>query len=271
MLRRKGRIPQYPLGSERDYRVALLSLITKAKSLWRNIVIPRIRQDADEIPLDDLAIIEMALREFDQSLISVYSLSTAQALAQKTGTDAAKFILNQTQKSLVSVGAPADLGVNPLASNPDLRRLVESWANKNVELIQNVGVQVQQQIKDVVLTGYANGTSWRDIVKQVEAGLNGQAGRFATVENRAKLIARNEIGNLNSALTKYRYIDAGVEKYTWNTAGDNRVRDTHRALAGETFSLQGEGTAPGGIFPGSEASCRCVAQAVPMTTSKEMP
>lgn len=265
-MARVGKIPLYPAGIERDYAVALLRNVSKIKSLWRNLVVPHIRQDADpadQIPIDNLAELERALLELERGVQALYSLQAVRALTTETAERAANFILRQTSRSLLSVGAPSDIGVNPLETNPDLRRLVESWATKNVTLVQSIGTQAQEAIKTTVLTGYANGASWRDIVKEVEKGLNGQSGRFRTVENRAKLIARNEISNLNSALTKYRLTDAGVKKYQWITAQDERVRASHRVLQGEIFSVSGEGTAPGGIFPGSEINCRCVALPIP--------
>ena len=41
---------------------------------------------------------------------------------------------------------------------------------------------------------------------------------------RARLIARDQVGKLNGALTKRRMSDAGIDKYTWMTANDERVR-----------------------------------------------
>jgi SPP1 gp7 family putative phage head morphogenesis protein len=221
------------------------------------------------IPYDDLASLEAALLELERSIAAIYGLAATRQIATETAQQAVSFAMRQANLSLASIGAPADLGVNPLATDANLRRLVESWTTKNVELIQSVGEQARVSIQETVLTGYANGASWRSIVEEVEKGLNGNAGRFRTVENRAKLIARNEIGNLNSALMKYRFTDAGIQQYVWITAGDERVRASHRVLAGNTYSIEGDLQAPGGIFPGSEIQCRCVPQPLPPKEPKD--
>jgi hypothetical protein len=45
--------------------------------------------------------------------------------------------------------------------------------------------------------------------------------------------------------------------YTWRTAGDDKVRDAHAALAGQVFSWS---SPPPGGHPGTEHNCRCWAE-----------
>ena len=45
--------------------------------------------------------------------------------------------------------------------------------------------------------------------------------------------------------------------YTWRTAGDEKVRDAHAALAGQVFSWS---SPPPGGHPGTEHNCRCWAE-----------
>ena len=40
---------------------------------------------------------------------------------------------------------------------------------------------------------------------------------------------------LNSALNQQRSQNLGVEEYVWRTAGDERVRDSHKNENGKTF------------------------------------
>jgi SPP1 gp7 family putative phage head morphogenesis protein len=71
--------------------------------------------------------------------------------------------------------------------------------------------------------------------------------------NRAKLIARDQVGKLNGQLNKTRQKAAGFDKYEWQTMQDKRVRPKHQALNG-TIRTWGEG-----IEPGFEVACRCSA------------
>jgi SPP1 gp7 family putative phage head morphogenesis protein len=75
-------------------------------------------------------------------------------------------------------------------------------------------------------------------------------------ESRAELIARDQTLKLNGAINKARQESVGVERYTWSTSGDERVRDEHAALDRETFSW---GSPPSVGHPGEDIQCRCIA------------
>jgi hypothetical protein len=48
---------------------------------------------------------------------------------------------------------------------------------------------------------------------------------------------------LNSALNQQRSQNIGVEEYVWRTAGDERVRDSHKSENGKTFGWDDESKA----------------------------
>lgn len=75
-------------------------------------------------------------------------------------------------------------------------------------------------------------------------------------ESRAELIARDQTLKLNGAINEARQRGAGVESYTWSTAGDERVREEHAALDGQVFQWT-DPPEPG--HPGEDFQCRCVA------------
>lgn len=73
--------------------------------------------------------------------------------------------------------------------------------------------------------------------------------------NRANLIARDQTGTVFGEQTKIQSKGIGLETYIWETAGDNRVRDTHKDFSGEIRSWDEY------PIPGSEIACRCTAGA----------
>jgi SPP1 gp7 family putative phage head morphogenesis protein len=96
---------------------------------------------------------------------------------------------------------------------------------------------------------------------------------FKKASNRAKFIARNEVGTALGTLNKERQLAADVQLYVWQTAEDERVRTTHRELDQRIFSWQGEVVvgdttyqmavdhtfSSSGTIPGEPWNCRCVA------------
>lgn len=80
--------------------------------------------------------------------------------------------------------------------------------------------------------------------------------------NRATLIARTETARAASVLTQARAKHIGAESYIWKTAGDYKVRPSHRRLAGTVqrwddpplSDLPDYHSHPGQVF-----NCRCLA------------
>jgi SPP1 gp7 family putative phage head morphogenesis protein len=79
-------------------------------------------------------------------------------------------------------------------------------------------------------------------------------------EARAELIARDQVLKLNGAINQARQEAAGVDRYTWSTVGDDRVRPTHVSKEGRVFSWADPPADTG--HPGQDYQCRCVAIAL---------
>jgi SPP1 gp7 family putative phage head morphogenesis protein len=82
------------------------------------------------------------------------------------------------------------------------------------------------------------------------------------IRNRARLIARTETARAASVLTEARAKHIGAESYIWKTAGDWKVRPSHKVLNGTVHrwddppftDLPDYHSHPGQIF-----NCRCIA------------
>ena len=60
---------------------------------------------------------------------------------------------------------------------------------------------------------------------------------FGMTKRRADFLARQETKLIKSKMIKDRAVNTGHTRYIWQTAGDQRVRDTHRALNGKIFDF----------------------------------
>ena len=72
----------------------------------------------------------------------------------------------------------------------------------------------------------------------------------------ARRIATDQAENMVADLNRRRQMANGVERYEWQTAGDDRVRPTHSANNGRRFAWD---NAPSTGHPGDAVQCRCVA------------
>ena len=60
---------------------------------------------------------------------------------------------------------------------------------------------------------------------------------FGMTKRHADFLARQETKLIKSKMIKDRAVNTGHTRYIWQTAGDQRVRDTHRALNGKIFDF----------------------------------
>ncbi len=79
---------------------------------------------------------------------------------------------------------------------------------------------------------------------------------FGVSQARADLIARDQTLKLAGDLTHIRQTQAGITSYVWTTSGDERVREEHAVLDGETFEWR---SPPEVGHPGQDFNCRCTA------------
>ena len=138
---------------------------------------------------------------------------------------------------------------------------VRSFIKQNVSLIKSIGTQNHDQIVDIIHRGIRGGKTHGTVAEEI-------FGRFDVSKSKARLIARDQIAKLNSDLSKQRLSDAGIKKYYWDTAHDERVRGrpdglypkarpSHWAQQGKIYDLDGPG-APNLGHPGQPIQCRCV-------------
>lgn len=147
------------------------------------------------------------------------------------------------------------LGVDVFRSEPWLIPLRDNWVASNVSLIRDMPQKYLTQVEGVVRAGVAQGLGVRGIATQLESveGVD---------KRRAKLIASDQIGKANAALTQYRQQDLGIDSYVWRSSNDSRVRPTHAEANGQTFKWDKPPALTGGHHPGTDVRCRCSAAGI---------
>jgi len=129
------------------------------------------------------------------------------------------------------------------------KNLSKTFIDENVSLIKSLDKRFFDDIEQVVSESVKIGRSTEVTAKLLQE-------RYQVSKSRAKLIARDQISKLNGLITQEKQQDLGIKKYEWATAGDERVRATHRRNDGKTFSWS---KPPATGHPGQDIQCRCVA------------
>jgi SPP1 gp7 family putative phage head morphogenesis protein len=221
----------YPKAIEIRYRLYLENLAKKMQDGVRRILFPALPAmiaDAENSRRTDAwdDMLEQAMEDlsvsFDETLADDAVRATLRGMADRiNGWNTAQF--HAMVKTVV--------GVEHYAYEPWLAPHMGSFVSENVGLIKKLKEETYQDINRIVQGGIRGGNSYRSIINEI-VGTDIEPGRFTKTKDRARLIARDQIGKFNGELTSIRQQSIGVSEYYWRTAGDERVRDSHGALNG---------------------------------------
>ena len=135
---------------------------------------------------------------------------------------------------------------------------LQDWSKQNVELIS--------KMREIVYNGYTSGKTTTRMLKEIQRA-------YKVGLKHARLIARDQTAKLNGQIQRHQQNDAGITEYIWCTSGDERVRDSHKALDGKKFSwdnppLNSDGRA---CHPGEDYQCRCIGRPVFNSSNLNLP
>lgn len=154
------------------------------------------------------------------------------------------------------------LGINILEDYYDgafYSEVLEKWVNENVGLITAIPNEMLDDMKRIVLDSYLKGDTVTTITKQIQHC-------YGITKAHSRLIARDQIGKLNSQITCYQQKQCGINQYIWRTAGDSRVRDSHKELDRKAFDWDHppvvDRKTGRRCHPGEDYQCRCIAMPV---------
>lgn len=303
--RRRRKAPKppvwlHPIGVERKYTAILLAFVKHIQEAVNTILMPigpeLVRQaDADTPQVDSRMDAIDKATELLNSYGMTYNLDVIDIKAQFTGTLTTDSWVNELDSTMGDVNSWLDrnpgisdprsvalgvaletsnfnqqqwrkivkavLQVDLFKSEPWLLTKVEAFVFENVALIKSIQNQSLARIEQQVILGIQRGDRWeriRDMIKK----------EYGRSENRARLIARDQVGKLNGDLTHARQVDIGVTHYVWRTSLDERVRgnpfknpvpqgQNHWDRENEMFPWA---EPPPDGHPGFPIQCRCYAE-----------
>lgn len=167
------------------------------------------------------------------------------------------YSVSEFQKAQFNRQIKAAVGVDIYRTEPWLQPAIEDFTRRNVALIKSIGEEFYPDLEKRLAQGISDGLRQEELQKLVEE-------RYGVAESRAALIARDQVGKFFGDLNEKRQAGLGIRRYTWRTAGDNRVREEHAEREGEVYSWDDppEDDAFGPVNPGDAINCRCVAEPI---------
>jgi SPP1 gp7 family putative phage head morphogenesis protein len=194
-----------PSSQEREYTRVLFSLTNELKKQIKELIIP-------------------ALPSLIFEVEQLYPNSAAR------GDD-----FSDTLKRLINSVIHAIKGKveETIAESKIIGAQVARYNKRQFDRINNsvFGIDIfidQPWLAQIIERGLQEGSRFHSMTQSIQE-------RFGITRRRAKLIARDQTSKLNASLTRLRQQELGVEEYIWQTAGDERVRPTHRAHDGKRF------------------------------------
>lgn len=157
--------------------------------------------------------------------------------------------IRHTDKFMAAAKRALGIDLSAVVRESDLDQYLDLAGARAANLITALADDTRKKIKDrtiaAVLQGDTSANLRKTLVKE-----------FGLADNRAKVIARDQIGKVTSDLNKIRHQQAGITEYVYRTSHDERVRPLHRSFDGKKFSWNNP---PSDGHPGTAILCRCVA------------
>jgi SPP1 gp7 family putative phage head morphogenesis protein len=250
-LKLKRRIPPRAARYARSVRppdgpiLAYRLLMRSAVKRWWATVGPKALRLAKQIAKPDEEHADASEDSHDVHLGGDDSGAVASWIGQKIGK-----VADQVQRH--SDGEFKRIGISLEKSAPGVAKLVPGFRSENVGLVSTMLDSEKAKLEKLLTDGA--GRRYESLAKDIEA-------RFGITTRHAELIARDQTLKLNANITRQRMVDAGITTYVWTTAGDERVREMHDELDGETFEFDdppvtnNDGDTNN---PGEDYQCRCV-------------
>lgn len=257
----------FPASQEREYIREMYSLTSVLRSLIQELLIPQLESlivqanenTPDQPRSDDFISDLFRIMDTVRRLVRPKIIETERD-AVEISRDINAFNALQFQK-MTSALFSLDLFID----EPWLSDQLTLFATQNSQLINSLVETEIERVSGIVQRGFQQGLPYKTVSEEIQE-------TFGITRRHAKLIARDQTVKLNASLTKLRQEELGIQTYTWQTSGDERVRSSHRLMDGligrwddpTVYKKPGDkkwrkrSSAMSQLHPGGDVQCRCV-------------
>ena len=235
---------------ELDYTRALLQIVEDMRSDTVKALMPLIEQpsigDGKRIVNDSIFSDFKTAFSKTANTVKAKVSGIASALAQTVVSKQGQQSDNQLSAMILS---KTGIDFSGLMSDSVLKEAVDEAVAANIALINSIPQQYLDRVEQAVMASLQAGTlndTLADDLLKIEG----------VTKNRAKLIARDQLGKINSRLSQIRQQSLGITHYFWSTSHDERVRARHRRWDGDLIAWDNP---PIDGHPGQAIQCRCTA------------
>ncbi len=307
--------PARPDGIVREYARALIALMSKIRPAYADLEreLPGLLESARRARLhvDDAGSVHVNRADAGESdrirLLLEQAKNRMKASVSQGDIEA---LAREFARKTSTFQVKAALGVDVLVTDRALGELTKGFSAENAHLITSIPNQVADDVGKVVLRAVQGGRlaggeaqnvvqrggAWYTTSKSGDRTLGGpfasaaeaSAHRaktegiapelervFGFSEDRAKRIARDQVGKFYGEVAAARQKELGITRFIWRTVKDERVRGdpgglypkadpSHYDLEGKTFSYDDLPEVMDGQtgLPGQAINCRCYAEPV---------
>ena len=235
---------------ELDYTRALLAIVEDMHNETVKALMPLIEQpsigDGKRIVNDSIFSDFKTAFSKTASTVKAKVSGIAEALAQTVVSKQGQQSDNQLS---AMIQQRTGIDFSGLMSDSVLQEAVDEAVAANISLINSIPQQYLDRVEQAVMASLQAGTlndTLADELKTIKG----------VTDSRAKLIARDQLGKINSRLSQVRQQSLGITHYYWSTSHDERVRARHRRWDGDLIAWDSP-TIDG--HPGQAIQCRCTA------------
>jgi SPP1 gp7 family putative phage head morphogenesis protein len=134
------------------------------------------------------------------------------------------------------------------AHDMEIRSVMDVARRANIDLITSIPEEYFDKLELAIQKNFVEGVRYEDLAKVVQHVAD-------VTDSRVKVIARDQTSKMNSSFNAVRQQSVGIEKYTWQTSEDERVRESHAEHDGKVFRWDSPPDDTGA--PGEDILCRC--------------
>ena len=167
-------------------------------------------------------------------------------VADEVAAQARRLRSYHTRRLIQTFRAALGIDIRPTLRDAAIEPLMAAWRRENIRLVKTIPERLHESLYRRVSETFADRPFDRGALSQM---LNRE---FKSSGYNVRRLARDQTSKAIGQLTRTRHQQLGITEYTWRTAQDERVRDSHVALEG---SRQRWDTPPSVGHPGQDVQC----------------